>query len=87
MILYTQKRLGRVKLDLPSNHQHSPSFENLSLLNSVEKFLLSFLLCHLLQPSSVLCVSHQIVVVTILKDLVLRGVRVGAGRGAVALRI
>lgn len=88
IILSTQKRLGRVYLDPPpSNHQHPPSFQDLSLLNSVEKFLLSFLLRHLLQPSSVLCVSHQIIVVTILEDLVLGGVRVGAGRGAVALRI
>lgn len=66
----------------------SPAFEHLSLLNTVEKLLLSLLLSHLLQPRPVLFVPHQIVSVSVPEHFVLRGrVRIRAGGGAVALRV
>lgn len=51
---------------------NSPSLEHFSFLNSVKQLLLPFLFCHLLQTSSVLRISHQVVVITIPELLVLR---------------
>lgn len=64
---------------------HLPSLQHLSFLDSVEQLLFSLLLRHLLQSSSVLCVSHQVVIVAVPENVILRGVRVGAGRRAIAL--
>lgn len=65
----------------------SPSLQHLSLFNSVEQLLLSFLLRHLLQTGSVLGVSHQIIIVAIPEHVILRGVGVWAGGRTVALGI